>query len=110
MVPVEQLGKLTMGQLEQLGYWDNVKVTTVGGEVDEAKKQTAFAAGVADAIPEKRVISFNVTTLAKVNLFRDVKDVYPPKVRFLPTVKENFVTPPQLDVHIGFFLGHTGPG
>ena len=105
MVPGNQIPNLTEDQLLELGFFDSIKSTvaaggTQGGMADLAK----FAASIADSIPEKKIISFNITTVANVNLFRDPTDVYLPKNRFRKTVMEAYVSPSTLQVQIGFFV------
>ena len=83
MVPPDQIPNLTEDQLDQLGFFDNVKVSIgagTGGGGASMENRAKFASQVSEAIPDKKVISFNVTTVANVNLFRPKEEVY---LRFL---------------------------
>ena len=96
------IAQLTPAQLEQIGFFDDVKVTVAAGAaLGDADAIASFAGSVSEAIPPKKIISFNVTSVANLNLFRDPADVYFPKNRFRPTVQETFESPQSLDAHIG---------
>ena len=68
----------------------------------------SFAAGVAESIPEKKIVSPRIQTISGLNLFRDPAEVYLPVDRFKNNIQEKYETPNMLDIHVGiktfFFL------
>ncbi|CAD7969536.1 unnamed protein product [Amoebophrya sp. A120] len=101
-VPQCAHGLLSQAQLEQLGFFDQIHLTAVTGDVKEAVSQ--FAASVAALIPSKKVVSFVVQTISQINLFRDASATYLPRDRSGETPLETFSSPTMLDAHVAMFV------
>ncbi|CAD7959034.1 unnamed protein product [Amoebophrya sp. A25] len=104
LVPVCAREHLTTEQLDSLGFYDLQQGSSSMSTVDLDSALANFASSTSASQTEKKVVSFVVQSISKVNLFRDPASTYLPKDRYKVTTTETYESPANLDVHLSMFV------